>query len=376
MTERQFRTLITALLVFPLIFGMDAIIRPIRPSSGDLRETFYPLFIIPILFLAYSVWAYPQHIREMFGPFRSESLLKNKQVADLLLSLSPQQKKVILISSVVFGVLTLCTLINVSLFTLRVAWQKADSIPISRSGILPTSQLDESMPYPSPTDFETASVTESPTEAASQSEANTLIETPLAASGVGPSETASSTALTKTPLAATGVIPSQTTPLTTLTKTPIVTAGVTPSGTTPSTTLTKTPTVSSTQQVCSVGAQCVLNGVGITVVSVSRVNSIDTATPAAGNTYLVLNVIVENVNSGEIMLYDPANFSVQDANGTQYPALSIAPEPILSNGQLPQGGTADGNVAFEVKSASTGFVALYAPPALNGSSPIRIGLGQ
>jgi hypothetical protein len=355
MTERQFRTLITALLVFPLLLGIDAILHPIRPRSGDLRETFYPVFIIPILFLAYSVWVYPQHIREMFGPFRSESLLKNKQLTDLIQSISPQKKKLVLISAAIFGTLVFCTLINVSLFTLWMAGQKADTVPASRSGILSTPQPDERMQYPVPTDFETATVTESPTGAASQPEATTPIETPIAT---------------------VGVTPSGTTPLTTLTKTPLTTAGVTPSGTTPSTTLTKTPSVSSTQQVCSVGTQCVVNGVGVTVINVSRINSIDTATPAAGNTYLVLNVIIQNVDSGESMLYDPAYFSVQDANGTQYPALSIAPEPVLSSGPLPQGGTADGNVAFEVKSASTGFVTLYAPPALNGSNPIRIGLGQ
>jgi hypothetical protein len=335
MTERQFRYLITALLVFPLIFTMDAMIRPIRPRSGDLREIFYPIFIIPILFLAYSVWVYPKHIQEMFGPFRSENLVKDKQLAELLLSIPPQRKKLILIFAAIFGILTFCTLINISLFTLRTAGEKADIIPISRSGILPTSQSDEKMPYPSATEFETAIVTESPTATVtSQPELTATIETPLVTAGVTPSVTA------------------QTTPLTT------------------------TPTVLSTQQVCSVGTQCVVNGVALTIVNVSRINSIDTATPAAGNIYLVLNVLIENVDSGEIMLYAPTYFSVQDSNGAQYSIMSTFPEPILSSGQLPKGGTADGNISFEVKAASSGFVVFYAPPALNGFSPIRIELGQ
>jgi hypothetical protein len=346
MTEQQFRNLVTALLVLPLIFSIDALLRPIRPNSGDSREVFYPVLIIPILFLAYSVWVYPQYIQEMFGPFRSENLLKDKQLAELLQSISPQKKNIVLISAAVFGILVFCTAINIAFFTLRTTGEneKADTIPTSRSGILPmTSQLDERMPYPNATNFETASVKTSPTVATStlQPEPTASIGTPPATAGVTPSGTARLTA-------------------TLFTTTPF----------------TPTPSVSPTQQACSVGIQCVVNGVGVTVVNVSRINSIDATTPGTGNIYLALNVIIQNVNSGEIMLYGPAYFSVQDANGAQYPALSIAPEPVLSSGQLPQGGTADGNIAFEVKSALSGYVVFYTPPALNGLSPIRIGLGQ
>lgn len=332
MTERQFRYLITVLLVFPFIFVMDAIIRPIRPNSGDLREILYPVFIIPILFLAYSAWVYPQYIQGMLGPFRSENLPEKELPADPHPS-TPLQKRqtVLILAAVAFSVFASCVMLNASIFTLRTVSEKA--------GVMPTFRAARRAPFPVPTDFETAVVPESstPTEVTLQPE---------------PTVHRASTIPSKTPLATAGITPSETTLLTT------------------------TPSVSPTQQVCSVGAQCVVNGIALTVVTVSRADSINTATPAAGKAYLVLSVLIENVNIDNVMLYGPTYFSVQDASGAQYPPLSISPEPILSSGQLPKGGTANGTVSFEVKTTSSGFVVLYAPPALNGLNPIRIELGQ
>ena len=117
MTERQFRYFITALLVLPLIFFVDALAHPISLNSGDLREIFYPLFSITIIFLAYCAWFHPQVIQEMFGPLRPDNPPKVTETP----STAPSQTKRIIsiLVAIIFGILIFCGLGNIAIISLR-----------------------------------------------------------------------------------------------------------------------------------------------------------------------------------------------------------------------------------------------------------------
>jgi hypothetical protein len=118
-------------------------------------------------------------------------------------------------------------------------------------------------------------------------------------------------------------------------------------------------------------------GIALTVLGVSKMESIDYFTPESGNVFLVLEVVIENISRDEETPYNPLYFSVKDSDGFQANTSFASPNPSLQSGDLPKGDKARGFVAFEVRSTASGFVATYEPLVLfGGYEPIRINLGQ
>lgn len=140
---------------------------------------------------------------------------------------------------------------------------------------------------------------------------------------------------------------------------------------------TNTPEPSPTPNVGKVGERREAGGIALTVMGVSQAATINDFMKAAdGNTYLILDVLVENTGKEEAP-YNPLYFTIKDTDGFQYQNSIIAPDPTLQSGTLPIGDKARGNVAFEVKDGAKGLVVTYEPLViLGGYEPIRIAVEQ
>jgi hypothetical protein len=140
---------------------------------------------------------------------------------------------------------------------------------------------------------------------------------------------------------------------------------------------TDTPLPPPTQNVGVVGERRETGGIALTILNVSKVNSIGIWTPDAGNVFLVIEVTIENVNRDDETPYNPLYFSVKDSDGFEYNTAIAAPDPSLQSGNLPKGDKVRGFVAFEVRSTAIGFIVTYEPLVIfGGYEPIRINLGQ
>ena len=150
---------------------------------------------------------------------------------------------------------------------------------------------------------------------------------------------------------------------------------------TPESTNTPTPAVTPlpppTQNVGVVGERRESGGIALTVLSVSKAESIDFFTPSEGNVFLIIEVVIENVSRDEETPYNPFYFSVKDGDGFEASTAIAAPDPSLQSGTLPKGDKVRGFVAFEVRSTASGFIVTYEPLVIfGGYEPIRINLGQ
>jgi hypothetical protein len=116
-------------------------------------------------------------------------------------------------------------------------------------------------------------------------------------------------------------------------------------------------------------------GIVLTILNVTNMDRIDFLTPEAGNTFLVIDVTIENTNRTEEMPYNPLYFSVKDSDSFEYNVSLLSPDPSLKSGTLPLGAKVRGNVAFQVRRVAKGFVVTYKPLVIfGGYDPIRIGL--
>lgn len=116
-----------------------------------------------------------------------------------------------------------------------------------------------------------------------------------------------------------------------------------------------------TSEPVGIGERASAAGLGLIVLGTSTTNQINEfLTPQTeGNTFLVLDVVVENLDIAEGAPYNPLYFSIKDAESFEYQPSLIAPAPTLSSGegaQLLPGERVRGNVAFEVPPTATGFV--------------------
>ena len=108
----------------------------------------------------------------------------------------------------------------------------------------------------------------------------------------------------------------------------------------------------------------------VTVVSVTSLSDAELL-------YLVVDVIVENVNRDEEAPYAPWLFSLRDSAGQDYEVSVFAPDPPLADGTLTKGASDSGNVAFEITPAAQGFVLTYDPTLFGGDyQVIQIDLGR
>ncbi len=130
-------------------------------------------------------------------------------------------------------------------------------------------------------------------------------------------------------------------------------------------------------QIAKVGERVVAGGIAVTVAKVSKTDTIGQFLKAkTGNTYLVVEVLVESVDKDEAP-YNPLYFKVKDADAYEYTSAMLAPEPTLKTGTLAKGDKTRGNVAFEVPTSAKGFVLTYEPLVILGNYiPIKIILGQ
>lgn len=140
---------------------------------------------------------------------------------------------------------------------------------------------------------------------------------------------------------------------------------------------TTTPVPVPTQSVGKVGDRMQSAGIAITVNKVSRADEINRFKPKADNVYLVLDVLIENVDRDEESPYNPLYFLLKDSKNYDYNETLVAPAPSLKSGTLRKGDKARGNVAFEVPAKARGFTVRYVPMVLfGGYQPIRVDLGQ
>jgi hypothetical protein len=316
MTERTFRYLVTVLLIIPIIALVDVVARPVTQGNRDLREIFYLLVSIPIVLLFYCAWFQPQVTLEMFGPFRPEILAEGDSRTTGVFQLTRQQMTLLGLG---LGLLLIC------------GCQFALGLTVAKKlGLLPG-------PLTPTSDFEMTRMV-----AAATNRAGGLLSTKIPALP----------ALSETPAF--------------LENTPTVES-----------ILTETPQVLPGAGLPTVGEPAQVNGISVTVLSIQSTDSLETLTPAPDNTYLVLEVVIQNVSHEGELPYAPTNFSVQDANGVQYQATPISLEPSLGSGSLPLAGVAQGYISFEVPLTVTGLVAIYGPvDLLGGNPPIQFDLGQ
>lgn len=140
---------------------------------------------------------------------------------------------------------------------------------------------------------------------------------------------------------------------------------------------TFTPRPSPTPDIGAINEPREMNGIVLTVLDATKMDRIDFLTSDPGNTFLVIDVSIENVSRADEAPYNPLYFSVKDSENYEYNASFFAPKPGLKSGTLPKASKVRGFVAFEVRSTSKGFVVTYKPLViLGGYAPIRISLDR
>ncbi len=139
---------------------------------------------------------------------------------------------------------------------------------------------------------------------------------------------------------------------------------------------TAAPTTPAAAAACAVGERCDRGGTALTVNSVKTTDTIDTfPTPAQGNTFLVVDVSIENTGAKDIP-FNPLFFKVRAEDGTESNSTILAPSPSLKTGELTPGEHVRGNVAFEISQSATGLLLLYQPLVFPQPEAIRVNLGR
>lgn len=125
---------------------------------------------------------------------------------------------------------------------------------------------------------------------------------------------------------------------------------------------------------CRVGERCAAAGVALTVLQVTRLDTIGTWPAAAGHVYLDLLVLVENTGQ-ENTPYNPLYFRLKDGQDYEYDTAITAQSPRLKSGELTPGARARGHVAFEIPRPAAGLVVSYEPEVMFADyPPLRVAL--
>lgn len=144
----------------------------------------------------------------------------------------------------------------------------------------------------------------------------------------------------------------------------------------PSPTDTPLPPATEASSIGALGERIEKGGIALTVLNASKTNDVGFLEPKSGNTYLVIEVLIENVSRDDETPYNMMYFSVKDESGYEYQTAMSSPDPSLSSGTLIKGDKVRGFVAFEVLNTSTQYVVTYNPLViLGGYEPIRINIG-
>lgn len=132
------------------------------------------------------------------------------------------------------------------------------------------------------------------------------------------------------------------------------------------------PTAARQPAQAQIGDRVEAGGIALTIQSARTLASFDFNTAAEGNTYLVVDALLENV-SHDAAPYNPMYFSVKDADSFEYNSVLLAPDPSLKSGELARADRVRGNVAFEVPIDAVGLVLTYEPLViLGGYEPLRV----
>lgn len=116
-------------------------------------------------------------------------------------------------------------------------------------------------------------------------------------------------------------------------------------------------------------------GVQLTVTAVTRAPELGQFQKAEdGNEYVLAEVIIATIGR-DAAPYNPFYFKVKDADGYEYTVALNTGDRALKSGELSQGDTVRGIVAFEVPIGATGLILSYEPIVIAGGyDPIRIAL--
>ena len=104
-------------------------------------------------------------------------------------------------------------------------------------------------------------------------------------------------------------------------------------------------------QISKVGGTITLNGVQATLVSVKTNPGGEFDTPKAGNVYVIVHVKLHNTSDKE-QDYNEFDFHLKSGTGNITDSTIVSFEnssDLLSYGKLTAGGTAEGDLVFEVK---------------------------
>jgi hypothetical protein len=156
----------------------------------------------------------------------------------------------------------------------------------------------------------------------------------------------------------------------TTTLTPVVTPTHTP---TPTAT---TPALGSSERPLSIGSRVTAEGAGLTVLSATPTSLVGKLKAAEGNTFLDLEVIIENASTAE-MDYTPLYFRLHDPSGAVYQPENSAVWPALQSGTLRPGEWVRGHLAFAIPADRNGLRLSYSPQvAPNQTADIWVDLSQ
>ncbi len=108
------------------------------------------------------------------------------------------------------------------------------------------------------------------------------------------------------------------------------------------------------------GQRLVGEGVALTVTKVELNKGTSDVEPEPGNTFLLMNVIVENTSKTDRAEFDSDNFVVRDGSGRliDYATLGFLDDE-FEGGRFSPGGMNEGTIGFEVSQKQKGFHLLF-----------------
>ena len=138
---------------------------------------------------------------------------------------------------------------------------------------------------------------------------------------------------------------------------------------------TNTPQPSLTPDVGAIGEAKEAAGVVLTILNVTKMDKVGFFDPQPGYTFLIVEVLIENLSRSDETPYNPLYFSLKDSDNFEYSTAFVSPDPSLKSGSLPLGEKVRGNVAFEVRASAEGLILTYEPLVILADyEPIRISL--
>ena len=123
------------------------------------------------------------------------------------------------------------------------------------------------------------------------------------------------------------------------------------------------PDAQSKDQERNIGASAMLGGYTATVTSATWKQDLDVVSTDG---YILANVSVINRNS-DSQSYSDSDWRVQTPSGSVVDSTIDTNSGALNSGDLIKGGTASGEIAFDVGSAKGNYYLLYKPKALDAS---------